>query len=72
MSAHDCIGSNTYVHTRGNEVIRVVPRENESINESWISDRDRFSYTAIKSERRITQPMLRENGELKTVDWELR
>jgi len=70
VSAHDCIGSNTYVHTRGNEVIRVVPRENDSINESWISDRDRFSYTAIKSEQRITQPMLRENGELKTVDWE--
>ena len=70
VSAHDCIGSNTYVHTRGNEVIRVVPRENDSINESWISDRDRFSYTAVKSEQRITQPMLRDNGELKTVDWE--
>ena len=47
VSAHDCIGSNTYVHTRGNEVIRVVPRENDAINESWISDRDRFSYTAL-------------------------
>ncbi len=70
VSAHDCVGSNTYVHTRSNEVIRVVPRENNSINESWISDRDRFSYTAIKSEQRILQPMLRENGELKTVDWE--
>jgi NADH-quinone oxidoreductase subunit G len=70
VSAHDCIGSNTYVHTRGNEVIRVVPRENDSINESWISDRDRFSYTAVKSEQRIMQPMLRDNGELKTVDWE--
>jgi NADH-quinone oxidoreductase subunit G len=48
----------------------VVPRENDSINESWISDRDRFSYTSIKSERRIMQPMLRDEGELKTVDWE--
>jgi NADH-quinone oxidoreductase subunit G len=48
----------------------VVPRENDSINESWISDRDRFSYTAVKSERRIMQPMLRTDGELKTVDWE--
>ncbi|MDH3635337.1 MAG: NADH-quinone oxidoreductase subunit NuoG [Gammaproteobacteria bacterium] len=70
VSAHDCIGSNTYVHTRGSEVIRVVPRENESINQSWISDRDRFSYTAVKSEHRITQPMLRDGGELKPVDWE--
>ena len=70
VSAHDCVGSNTWVHTRGNTVIRVVPRENESINESWISDRDRFSYTAVKSEQRLTQPLLREAGELKPVDWE--
>src|SRR5210317_655693 len=70
VSAHDCIGSNTYVHTRGHDVIRVVPRENDSINESWISDRDRFSYTAVKSERRIMQPMLRTDGELQAVEWE--
>jgi NADH-quinone oxidoreductase subunit G len=47
-----------------------VPRENDSINESWISDRDRFSYTAQKSDRRMLQPLLRDNGELKPVDWE--
>lgn len=70
VSAHDCIGSNTYVHTRGNDVIRVVPRENESINESWISDRDRFSYTAVKSDNRVLEPMMRVNGQLKAVDWE--
>ncbi len=70
VSAHDCIGSNTFVHTRGKDVIRVVPRENESINESWISDRDRFSYTAVKAEKRINQPLLRDQGELKPVDWE--
>jgi NADH-quinone oxidoreductase subunit G len=70
VSAHDCVGSNTFVHTRGNEVIRVVPRENESINESWISDRDRFSYTSVGAEQRISQPMLRDNGELRAVDWE--
>jgi NADH-quinone oxidoreductase subunit G len=70
VSAHDCVGSNTWVHSRGNRVMRVVPRENESINESWISDRDRFSYTALTSERRLTEPLLRENGELKPVDWE--
>jgi len=70
VAAHDCIGSNIFVHTRRNEVIRVVPRENESINETWISDRDRFSYTALKNENRITTPMIRENGKLKTIDWE--
>lgn len=70
VAAHDCIGSNLYVHTRNNKVIRVVPRENESINESWISDRDRFSYTALSSESRIQLPMLRQNGQLKEVDWE--
>jgi len=70
ISAHDCVGTNTYVHTRGNEVIRVVPRENESINESWISDRDRFSYMALKQDNRIVEPMLRDNGQLKAVDWE--
>ncbi len=70
VSPHDCVGSNLFVHTRGSEVIRVVPRENDAINESWISDRDRFSYTAVKSERRITTPLLREQGELKPGDWE--
>jgi NADH-quinone oxidoreductase subunit G len=70
IAPHDCVGSNIYVHTRGNDLIRVVPRENEAINESWISDRDRFSYTAVKSDSRITAPMLRENGQLKAVDWE--
>jgi NADH-quinone oxidoreductase subunit G len=70
VAAHDCIGSNLYVHTRNNKVIRVVPRENESINESWISDRDRFSYTGLTSKSRIQLPLMRQNGKLKEVDWE--
>ncbi len=70
VSAHDCVGSNTWVHTISNRVIRVVPRENEAINESWISDRDRFSYTANASPQRLSQPLMREKGELKPVDWE--
>ncbi|MGD2171413.1 MAG: NADH-quinone oxidoreductase subunit NuoG, partial [Gammaproteobacteria bacterium] len=70
VSAHDCVGSNCFVHTRAHDVIRVVPRENEAINESWISDRDRFSYTSLKAPQRLTRPMLREKGELKPVDWE--
>ena len=70
VSPHDCVGSNCFVHTRGGEVMRVVPRENEAINESWLADRDRFSYTALKSAQRLTTPMLREQGVLKPVDWE--
>ncbi len=70
VSPHDCVGSNLYVHTRGHKVIRVVPRDNEAINETWIADRDRFSYTALSSEGRIATPRLRENGKLKDIDWE--
>ena len=70
IGAHDCIGSNTFIHTRGNQLIRVVPRENESINESWISDRDRFSYSGLSSEKRVLEPLMRVDGQLKPVDWE--
>ncbi|MCP4432866.1 MAG: NADH-quinone oxidoreductase subunit G [Gammaproteobacteria bacterium] len=70
VSAHDCIGSNTYVHTRGNDLIRIVPRENELINESWISDRDRFGYCGLSSDKRVLDPLMRVNGQLKPVDWE--
>ena len=58
------------MHTRGSDLIRVVPRENESINESWISDRDRFSYTGLSSEQRLLEPKMRVDGQLKSVDWE--
>jgi len=71
VAPHDCMGSNLKVHvSNGREVIRVVPRENESINETWISDRDRFSYEALHSEDRLKAPMLKENGEWREVDWE--
>jgi NADH-quinone oxidoreductase subunit G len=70
IAAHDSIGSNIFIHTKNNEVKRVVPAENESINEVWISDRDRFSYEAINSEDRLTQPMIKEDGCWKEVDWE--
>lgn len=75
IAPHDCLGSNIYVHTRGKEfnnqsdVMRVLPRENESINETWISDRDRFSYTALAHSDRFTQPMVKQNGQWKTMDW---
>lgn len=76
IALHDCMGSNIYIHTRGQEyspvrpIMRVVPRENESINEVWLSDRDRFSYTAINSAARITRPLIKRQNEWQEVDWE--
>ena len=70
IAPHDCIGSNLYVHTLRGEVIRVVPRDNEAINEVWISDRDRFSYEGLSSDDRLTAPMIREDGEWVEADWD--
>ena len=69
IAVHDTVGSNTRVETLRGDVLRVLPRENESINEVWLSDRDRFSYTANDSEQRLTAPMLKINGEWKETDW---
>ena len=70
IAPHDCIGSNIYVHTLRGEVIRVVPRDNEAINEVWISDRDRFAYEGLSSDDRLTAPMIREDGEWVEADWD--
>jgi NADH-quinone oxidoreductase subunit G len=70
VSPHDCVGSNMYAHVLRGTVKRVVPRENESINESWISDRDRFSYEAIYSSDRLELPRIKESGEWREIDWE--
>lgn len=70
VAAHDCVGSNIFVHVLRHDVIRVVPRDNESINEVWISDRDRFSYEGIHSKERLTTPMVKHNGEWKKTDWD--
>ena len=70
IAPHDCIGSNINLDVRRNRVMRVVPRENEALNETWISDRDRFSYTAIYSEERALRPQIKQGDEWKEVDWE--
>jgi NADH-quinone oxidoreductase subunit G len=70
VAPHDSVGSNLHVHVRRSEVMRVVPRENESVNQTWISDRDRFSYQGLYSSDRLLRPMLRENGKLREVDWQ--
>lgn len=69
VSPHDCIGSNIFVHTRRNEVMRVVPRENESINEVWIADRDRYSYEGLNHHDRVTKPMIKKDGAWHEVEW---
>ena len=70
VSPHDSVGSNVFVHVGNDEIKRVVPCENEDVNETWISDRDRFSYEGLYTEDRVTQPMMRIDGELKPVDWQ--
>jgi len=70
VAPHDCVGSNLFVHTRRGQVLRVVPRENEDINEVWLSDRDRFSYESLYSEDRLRAPMIKTDDEWQEVDWE--
>ena len=70
VSPHDSTGANLIVQVKNHKVMRVVPLENEAVNECWIADRDRFSYEAVNSEERLTSPMLKQGGEWKTVDWQ--
>ena len=69
ISPHDSVGANLVVQVKGNRVMRVVPLENEAVNECWIADRDRYSYEAVNSEDRLTAPMLKQGGQWKAVDW---
>jgi NADH-quinone oxidoreductase subunit G len=70
IAPHDCVGSNIYVHKRRSEILRVVPQENETVNETWISDRDRYSYTGLEHPDRLTVPMVRDNGKWVEATWE--
>jgi NADH-quinone oxidoreductase subunit G len=71
VGPHDCIGSNLAVHTRYGKVMRVVSRENATINQTWISDRDRFSYTGLYHRDRLEEPIIKENGVWRAVDWKI-
>ena len=70
VSPHDSLGSNLVVQVKANRVMRVLPLENEAINECWLSDKDRFSYEALNSDERLTTPMVKQGGEWKPVDWQ--
>jgi NADH-quinone oxidoreductase subunit G len=69
VSPHDSTGANLIVQVKGARVMRVVPLENDEVNECWLADRDRFSYEAFNSPERLTTPMIRQGGEWKPVDW---
>ncbi|MFZ2736827.1 MAG: NADH-quinone oxidoreductase subunit NuoG [Burkholderiaceae bacterium] len=70
VSPHDSTGANLIVQVKNNQVLRVVPLENEAVNECWIADRDRFSYEALNSPERLTSPMIKQGGAWKAVDWQ--
>jgi len=70
VSPHDAVGSNLYGHVLRGQLLRVVPRQNEEVNETWIADRDRFSCEGIYSPDRLERPMMKLDGEWREVDWE--
>ena len=70
IAPHDSLGSNLVVQVKQNRVMRVLPLENEEINECWLSDKDRFSYEGLNSPDRLQRPMIKRDGEWREVDWE--
>jgi len=70
VSPHDCVGSNLFAHVLRGTVKRVVPRSNEAINETWISDRDRYSYEGIYASDRLRSPRIKDGGQWRDIGWE--
>ncbi len=70
VSPHDALGSNLIVQVIGDKVMRVLPLENEAVNECWLSDKDRFSYEALESDERLASPMIKDGGEWRAVGWQ--
>jgi NADH-quinone oxidoreductase subunit G len=70
VAPHDGLGSNLVVQVKQNKVMRVLPFENDAINECWLSDKDRFSYEGLNSPERLTQPMVKEGGQWHETDWQ--
>jgi NADH-quinone oxidoreductase subunit G len=70
VSPHDSLGSNLMVQVKQDKVMRVLPLENEGINECWLSDRDRFAYEGLNSDERLTRPMIKQQGSWQSVSWQ--
>jgi NADH-quinone oxidoreductase subunit G len=71
VSPHCGLGSNLTVQVKQNRVMRVLPRENEAINECWLSDKDRFAYEGLNSSDRLVKPMIKRDGKWAEVDWQV-
>jgi NADH-quinone oxidoreductase subunit G len=71
VSPHCGLGANLTVQVKQNRVMRVLPRENEAINECWLSDKDRFSYEGLNSEQRLARPLLKRDGVWREVEWQV-
>jgi NADH-quinone oxidoreductase subunit G len=71
VSAHDSLGSSLAVYTKNNRVLRVLPIENEDINECWLSDKDRFAYEGLNSTERLSKPMIKQDGKWREVEWQV-
>ncbi|HEX4926927.1 MAG TPA: NADH-quinone oxidoreductase subunit NuoG [Burkholderiales bacterium] len=70
ISPHDALGANLVVQVKQNRVMRVLPLENEAINECWLSDKDRFSYEGLNSPDRLQRPLVKQNGQWLQADWQ--
>lgn len=70
VSYHDALGSNLWLHTRRGEVLRTVPRDNEAINECWLSDRDRYSHEGLYAADRVHAPEVKRNGQWQKTTWD--
>src|SRR5687768_7480298 len=70
LGLHDALDCSLYFHSRRGDVMRAVPRDNEAINECWLSDRDRYSHQGLYAEDRAKRPMIKENGEWRDASWD--
>ncbi|KQY52110.1 NADH-quinone oxidoreductase subunit NuoG [Lysobacter sp. Root494] len=70
LGYHDALGSNLFLHVRRGEVLRTVPRDNEAVNECWLSDRDRYSHQGLYAADRATQPLIKDGADFREASWE--
>ncbi|MDR7134265.1 NADH-quinone oxidoreductase subunit G [Lysobacter niastensis] len=70
LGYHDALGSNLFLHVRRGDVLRTVPRDNEAVNECWLSDRDRYSHQGLYAQDRADAPLIKENGEWREASWD--
>jgi len=70
IGTHDCLGSHLFYHTRGPKIMRAVPRDNETVNECWLADRDRYGHFGLQADDRLTRPQVRVDGEWREASWD--